>query len=67
MKVKQLLEQLKYITKGVKVIAPILLIVPLEYYGLNFLEKQGLLKEFFGTLFVIAIIFCCHILGKSSE
>lgn len=67
MKPKDLLEQLKYIMKGAKFVVPMLLIIPLEYYGLNFLDKQGLLKEFFGTLFVVAIIFFCYIHGRSSE
>ena len=67
MKLKQLLEQLKYIIKGAKIIVPMLLILPLEHYGFIFLEEQGLLKEFFGTLFAIAIIFFCYIAGESLE
>lgn len=64
MKVKELIEQLKFIIKGIKFVAPMLLIVLLVIILSLFLEKNGLLEEFWSVFCIVYILSACYVIGK---
>lgn len=66
MKLKQLLEQLRYILIGFLYILPTLITALITWYGLNYLKENGLLKEFSIVIATILAITFMYIIGKSA-